>query len=272
MSVVSYAALVSKILSPTQVYGFLKSSTISSGTGWNSAWTAAGFPVTGAAPGAAAIPDRTTTGALGQGNKSGTEQRAFLRRYGVGMNGTINVGSVMLVDRLAHVSGLDATNTGAQAVAFPALTRFTTGTDVFAAIEIYTAIGATGTTITMSYTNDAGTSGQISQPIVFGGASFQNVNKVMPMSMALGDKGVRAVASVTALATTGTVGNFGVTMFKPLGIFPVHTSTPYPNGGPSPQVYLPMPAIPDNACLQLLMFGGGQVNTSLFGEIGFFED
>jgi hypothetical protein len=36
-----------------------------------------------------------------------------------------------------------------------------------------------------------------------------------------GDSGVRAVASVTAAASTGTVGNFGVTLFKPLMSIPV---------------------------------------------------
>jgi len=42
------------------------------------------------------------------------------------------------------------------------------------------------------------------------------------MSLADGDTGVRSVEGVTVAATTGTAGNFGVTLFKPIFMMPMH--------------------------------------------------
>lgn len=272
MSVASLASLLAKLNNPSQYGRYCKTAQIGSGTGWNSEWISTGLPVAGSIPSTtAATCDRTTTGALAQGNKAGTEQRAFMRRYGDGAVGALG-GSFILVDRLAHVGGLSGTATGAQTVAFPALTRFTSGVDVWAAVEIYTAIGATGTTFTTSYTNTVPTAGITSPAQVIGGAGFQNSRRIIPVPLAVGDLGITAMATITVLATTGTVGNFGVTLFKTLGAWPINMSTPFPTLMNPVSNNSPIPVIPDNACLQLLHFGGGQISTTMTAEFGFFED
>jgi hypothetical protein len=72
-------------------------------------------------------------------------------------------------------------------------------------LEIYTLIGTTATTVTCSYTNQAGTSGRTTPAMTFGGTG-------LPLQQ--GDTGVRSVQSVTVLATTGTAGAFGVVLAK----------------------------------------------------------
>ena len=125
---------------------------------------------------------------------------------------------IILADRVSHQGGLSGIVTTAQTTNLPtgALTRFTSGVGVCIALEIYTAIGATATTVTVSYTNQAGTAGRTSQASVFGGSLSNAVARFVILPLQDGDTGVRSVESVTVLATTGTAGAFGVTLFKPL--------------------------------------------------------
>jgi hypothetical protein len=272
MSVASLAALRAKLNSPSQLQVFIKNGLLASGTHWNSEWLQTGDPVAGSAPGAAAIPDRTTTGAIGQINKGGSEQRAWLRRYGDGGNGLGLQSMFALVDRIAHIGGLDGTLNTAQTVSFPSLTRYTSGVGVWAAIEVYTNIGATGTTATISYSNTVPTSGQTSPAIVVGGAGFQNQRTILPFGYASGDLGVTQVASVTLAASTGTAGNFGITLFKTLGVWGQNNTTPYPHRGTPTDLPGPMPVIQDGACLQLIHWGAGQATSIVVGQLAFFED
>lgn len=272
MSVATLAALSGKLRNPSQNLLFVKNGQAATGAHWNSEFVQPGAPSAASIPGTtAAICGRTTVGALGQFNKAGTEQRAWLRRYGSGGSAAVLQGALMLVDRLAHVGGLSGTVATAQTVATPALTRSTSGAGVFAALEIYTAIGATGTTATISYTNTAPTAGRTSPAIVVGGTGFQNARVILPFGYASGDTGVTAVASVTLAATTGTAGNFGVSLFKVLGWWPLTNTSAYPNRGTPIDLPAPMPAIPDDACLQFMHFGSGQVSTIVTAQLAFFE-
>lgn len=131
--------------------------------------------------------------------------------------GTSGVGLIML-DLLNHSGGLNGTLTTAQTTNLPtaALTRYTSGEGVMAGIIIYTTIGSTITTATISYTNQAGTPGQISTATQIGGSNYNAATTLIPIPLAAGDTGVQSVESVTLAGTTGTAGNFGVCLFKPL--------------------------------------------------------
>lgn len=167
----------------------------------------------GAAPTTAAAPTRSTTGAMGQQN--GGSGRLILSS--VDFN-TIGNQYIWICDRLSHQGGLSGTVTTAQTtnLATAALTRYTSGVGVFAALEIYSQVGTTGTTVTASYTNQAGTAGQVSLATVFGGTGFREAGRMIILPLVAGDTGVKSVESVTVLASTTTAGNFGVTLFKPL--------------------------------------------------------
>lgn len=182
-----------------------------------SSWLTTGsFLGPGSTPSTAVVPTRLTAGAMGQLNDV-TEQR--LARMDVTRNGPAYI---VIADRLSHQGGLSGTTTGAQTTNLPtaALTRYTDGVGVMAAIEIYSAIGGTARTFTVSYTNQAGTSGQTSEASNIGGANYSTAGRMLFVPLQAGDSGIRAVASVTISASTGTAGNFGVTLFKPLLAFP----------------------------------------------------
>ena len=76
----------------------------------------------------------------------------------------------IMIDLLNISGGLSGTVTTPQTTNLPtaALTRYTSGEGVMAGIIIFSTVGTTSTTITISYTNQAGTSGRTSTATSFG--------------------------------------------------------------------------------------------------------
>ena len=239
----------------------------------NSLWLATGYPAAGSTPGASAVCTNATAGAMPLINGAGTDLRAWLSRVGCQTNlGAVGKVGLQLCDRLVHMGGLDATNTSAQTVSTSALTRSTSGVNVIAGLEIYTSIGVTQTTVTASYTNDNGVSGQTSQPIQIGGTGDGVAGRIFPLSLAAGDRGVQAVSSLTLAGSTGTVGNFGITLYKPISpVIPVDLE--------SPTSFHPLldcggyaPLIDANACLFWIAYSAGQVTFYMTADFRTFED
>jgi hypothetical protein len=172
----------------------------------------------GAIPGAAAVPTRATLGALGQANPGGGRQKWLL-----GVQALLNAPGVLVIyDRLLHNGGLSGTVTTAQTVGGGTVSRYAAALSIGNQIwvEIYTAIGATATTITASYTNQASTAAQVTKAVAIGGTGLNEITRVIPLTLADGDTGVEACATCTLLATTGTAGSFGITIARPLLIIP----------------------------------------------------
>jgi hypothetical protein len=140
---------------------------------------------------------------------------------------TYGAASMMVVDLLNVSGGLNATLTTAQTTNLPtaALTRYTSGEGVMAGIVVYTIIGTTQTTVTISYTNSAGTSGRTSTATTIGGGFYREVGLLIPIPLQAGDTGIRSIESVTLAATTGTAGNFGVCLYKPLAMISLESAT-----------------------------------------------
>jgi hypothetical protein len=131
------------------------------------------------------------------------------------------------IDLLNVSGGLDGTITTEQTTNLPtaALTRHTGGDGVFIGIVIYTIVGTTATTISVRYTNQAGTANRVSTVTSFGGTNFREVGRLIQIPLQAGDTGVRSVEGVTLTASTGTAGNFGVCLFKPLMGFSLESTT-----------------------------------------------
>lgn len=133
--------------------------------------------------------------------------------------------ALIVVDLLNHSGGLSGTVAATeQTTNLPtaALTRYTSGEGVMAGLIIHAALGATATTVTIRYTNQAGTPNQVSTATLIGGATYNNARSVIPIPLAADDTGVRSVEGVTLAATTATAGNFGVCLFKPLAMMPLN--------------------------------------------------
>lgn len=233
-----------------------------------SLWRYDGMPAGGAEPGAAAIPDRTTTGAIPFTAPGGSREKWL-----IGANITpLTAGVYLLYDRLMHIGGLSGTLTTSQTVqgspASPAITRNTGGAGNLAWYEIYTIIGTTSTTLTMTYTDQDGNAG--SSTINIGATGFREVTRAQRIPLAAGDSGIRSVQSVQLTASTGTAGSFGITIAQPLAWIPVGAAgTPgwrdYTTGLPG------MPVIDPDACLALMFIPAAATATEVWGCLATVE-
>ncbi|MDH4158668.1 MAG: hypothetical protein OEV62_00240 [Actinomycetota bacterium] len=225
------------------------------------------LPLLGAAPSTAVVPTRSTAGALGQSDAD-SEQSYIVG----GRLATTMAGLWVLCDRLSHQGGLSGTVTTPQTTNLPtaALTRYTSGAGVWCALSIYAAVGTTAASVTVSYTNQAGTSGRTSTAVVFGSANFRELSRLVLIPPQAGDTGFRSVESVTVLSTTGSAGNFGVTLFRPLAAFMVdtasgQTSLSLADGG----MFGGVPEVVDDACLFWMVIPGLALTPSVGGDVRF---
>lgn len=224
----------------------------------------------GAIPTTPAAPDRALLGALGQQNPGISESLGIIAaRFSA-----LNPGQYIIADRLSHTAGvagsggLSATVTtpqGAPNLPTAALTRYTSGVGVWAAITIYTQIGTTATTVSVSYTNQNGDPGRISPLVLFGATGFRETNRLIVLPFQDGDTGVRSVETVTVTATTGTAGLFGITLFRPLYVICVpDTSGVLPAAGLiTGSTFGGVAEIEDDACIFPIAITAG---TNAFGS------
>jgi hypothetical protein len=180
-------------------------------------------PLGGTTPSTAAAPSRSTTGNLWQTPQSaGAFANAlYAAQVEIEAQWAGFAQTFILIDRLSHQGGLSGTvGASEQTTNLPtaALTRYTDGVGVMAALEWYTQTGATAVTVTARYTNQAGTGSRTTK--VQNVVSNRVVDSFAPLCLQDGDTGVRSVEGVTLSASTLTAGNFGVTLFKPLMIIP----------------------------------------------------
>jgi hypothetical protein len=246
MALADYTAYKDAILAPSQRVRST-SAAIGGVTGrYTSLWT--NTPDPGASPGGNVAPTNATAGCIGQRN--GGTAALWIAAHQTSRD---RGGARIIADRLVHTDGLSGTVATAQTTNLPTtpLTRYTNGVGVLAAIEIYGALGTTATTFTCSYTNSAGTAGRTSPAYPVGSTTYNQVGRFLIMPMQAGDVGVKSVESVTLALSTGTAGNFGVTLFKPLASYfysftfaeaPVYQDALLSGGGQLPEAV-------DNACL-----------------------
>ena len=189
-----------------------------------SLWRATGQPGQGAIPTVVATCNNTTVGTIGfnQQTSPSTSYGAYLEIA------TGNAAMTMeLHDRLANMGGLNGTLTTAQSVNLDLNTLLATNnidtrkgdanySDVQWWLEWYTATGVTAVTATIVVTYNDGTTGNLS---VLSFAATRPASHMIPLNSlipsAQSGKFIRGIVSVTLSATTGTAGNFGVTVTRP---------------------------------------------------------
>ena len=189
-----------------------------------SLWRATGQPGQGAIPTVVATCNNTMVGTIGfnQQTSPSTSYGAYLEIA------TGNTAMTMeLHDRLANMGGLNGTLTTAQSVNLDLNTLLATDnidtrkgdanySDVQWWLEWYTATGVTAVTATIVVTYNDGTTGNLS---VLSFAATRPASHMIPLNSlipsAQSGKFIRGIVSVTLSATTGTAGNFGVTVTRP---------------------------------------------------------
>lgn len=231
----------------------------------HSFWLFEGTPPHGAAPGAVSNPDNSTSGGLRQTDPGGGRQK-YITGYQGGVQGA---GTFILYDRLLHISGLSGTNATAQTVG-GSLTRYTDGAGNQIWVEIYTQIGASSTTVSASYTNTVPTAGRTTLSTSIGNTGFREQARIIPLTLQSGDLGVTSVQSVTLAATTGTAGDFGVTIAHPLQTIPC-TLAILANVRDNVSQLPPLTEIKTDACLALAFLPNAATNTQFIASFHFVE-
>lgn len=173
---------------------------------------ATGIPVAMTTPptGAGEVPTKATAGSFNFTNATDPEKVHLVT---AGLRTTV-LGSIDFYDVLWRNSGFVANINTVQTVTTPTLTRpDANGANCEIWGQVYSATGATGTTWTVSYTNQDGTADR-SATYVSGTSGLNTVGQVWNFALAAGDTGVQAIASITLTATTGTAGNFGLMIMR----------------------------------------------------------
>lgn len=179
----------------------------------------------------------------------------------------------LLIDRLVHQGGLVGNLNTTQTTNLPttALTRYTSGAGVMMALEGFTSWGSTATVISVSYTNQAGTSGRTGTlGTIAGAGTAVSAKAFLPIGLQAGDSGVRSVESVTLSVSTGTAGNAGIVLYKPIAYIEQGNAPPQQVGAGIMGWNTP---IEPGACLQKLIqpddwFNGNDYSALLgLGEI-----
>lgn len=233
----------------------------------SSLWEFEGCPSGGAAPGAVAVPTNATDGALKQTDPGGGRTKWLL-----GMSATASVaGTLILYDRLLHISGLDATNASAQTVG-GTLTRYTgseaVGNQIW--VEIYSQIGSSATTITALYDDQGSSTNVTSTATAFGGTALREPQRIIPIPLASDDNGVKNLVSVDLAGSTTGAGNFGASIVRPL----LALQLPVAGVGQTRNLISDMPGpieIKTGACLALAWLANGTTAPQIYGNISMIE-
>lgn len=245
---------------PGQVKPFLKASATSKGAGlFHSLWKVASLPTAGASPatGAGAAPTDATAGAFVFADPTGG-QFTYLARFSATM---AVIGTLMLVDRLVHTSGLNGTLTTVQTINSTAITRpDALGADTELWLEWYTATGSTAVTATVIYVDQSGASQTTTVSI----AASPVAGQMIPVPLVSGGTGVRSVTSVQLSASTLTAGDFGITIIRRV----VEATVMLANTG----VVLDfagtgMPRIYDGACLAFMVLCSAATTGQVVGQL-----
>ncbi len=237
---------------PGQTLRYAKNGVTSEGNGtWHSYWKVGGAPAAASTPptGDGEIPTKSTLGAIPFTNAAGGNALHLAR----GSIAAGSVGSLILYDRLWHNSGFSGTSTSAQTITNPpTLTRpDALGAGVEIWMEVYSAMGATTSNFTVTYTSQDGVAGQQATYVM--PANALTVGQIVPFAFAAGsgDTGARTVTQVQLSASTGTAGDFGLVLLRRIAEFPVNV----PGGGLLLDAFqLALDTIPSNACLAAMWF------------------
>lgn len=222
-----------------------------------------GFPSAGVNPTTASYCDSSLVGSWPMPDP-GT-----LQQYIAKMTGSSSViGQLILMDRLAHMGGLNGTLTTAQTVNINVVTPASQGrcgadgTGVLWCLEWYADTGSTAVTATITYTNQDDVSGRTTTVAL---AATRRASLLLPILPNISDLRIKSIQSVQLSATTGTAGNFGVTAMVrqvevPMPIVGVGTVLDYAQTG--------LEKISQYSCLFLALVCG---STSTGNILGSFE-
>lgn len=184
---------------------------------------------------------------------------------------------LMLIDMCGYWPGINMNVATSQTLSGTPSLRYTNGEGVRAYLTVVTTTGATAHNLSMSYTDQAGNTGNtlpvtvactasaITPHITHSGTAANNYGPFLPL--ASGDYGIRNVASVQ-LSAASLAGTAALVLARPLLTIPLTTVSiaserDFLNQIPS------LPKVPDGACLTWLYFSGAATAaaTNFYGSL-----
>ncbi len=211
---ISNLADVERAIQTAKTYFIQKGLTIST---CSSGWRYSSIPVIGALPTTATVCDGNTLGAIGPILNAPVGQFNYLVESTTLTTTTARV-SALVSDRLVHMGSLSGIVTTPQDVLVDASQTVLDGrrgsadySDLEWWVEWYVATGATTTTATLAVTYADGSTGNvlITVPAT---AAIARLIQIIPDP----GKYIKSIQTLTLTATTGTAGNFGVTVSRPI--------------------------------------------------------
>lgn len=174
-------------------------------------------------------------------------------------------GQWLLFDRLWHNSGITITSTASQninSVAWPARDNngSTNGAGVIIAVEVSANVGAGTPTLTLGYTNQAGTAGRTATSILATAASPLQGSMYF-FALQAGDTGVRSIQTYQQSATW-TSGTIHLVALRPLASIDVAQQ-----GGSAGPLEVGLPRLYDNTCPQPVFLPSTTTTGSLSGSM-----
>lgn len=252
-------------LAARQSLAIYKASIATQGAGgFTSLWRATGNPGQGAIPGAADTPVKSLLGGWNFNNPAS----GYSYLAGLDICGSVSH-QLRIYDRLNHMGGLNGTTTGAQTVgiSIPANRNAVyTDPDLEWFCEIYTDIGTSGQTATVTYVDES----DASQTFTFtlGGASPLNQDsRLFPLNSGTTNLGAtKKIKSITSVqhATTGTAGNYGFTCAKLLATVQmgqINVGMSYDFAG------IKLPRVPDDACIWFAVLSSSTASGIIAGNL-----
>jgi hypothetical protein len=249
-----------------------KASMTTEGAGtWQSLWKATGQPSAGANPpartaGSGYVPTKDTTGAFSFGNPT-PPTCSYLAQLRA--NSSV-VGSLYLIDRLWHCSGFNSTTLTSQSITTPGVLPTgrnpNDGADVEPWIEIYGAPGATTANWDLTGTDALGATSKTWRYVH--PANAETVGQMAPMfsggSAPATCHGIRAPSSMLCSASSGTAGDFGVTLIRRLCELPMNTVN---MTAVLDAIGCGLPRIYDDSCLALMVLCSSTTSGLIQGGI-----
>ena len=195
---------------PLEFFQKAASGTLVAGRAWTPFYTAGiPGPAVAPSPGVAGAALTSYAGQIQFPAAVGGETIHLAKFQGLS---SAQAGSLLLCDRLWHNSGLSVTLTTSQTVnsaTWPARdeNESANGEGVLVALEVSAAVGAGTPTLTLGYTNQAGTAGKTANTIISPIGASALVGTMHIFALAAGDTGVRSIQTYqsSATMTSGTI-------------------------------------------------------------------
>lgn len=207
---------------------------------------------------------------LANGGNVSTDTKHLMNISAVTPSSTGVPGQLMLVDLQGYWPGISINSASAQTLTGTPALRYTNGAGCRLYFVVTTASGATAHNLSLSYTNQAGTTGRslgatvactvsaIVGHVNHSGTAANNFGPFLPL--AGGDSGVQNVASVT-FSTASGAGVGALCLARPLAVIPLTTT-----GVTSERDLLSqlpsLPRVMDGACLTWIYFSGAATAAS----------